>query len=423
MIKIAPSILSADFANLERDIQRISTADYVHVDVMDGMFVPNITIGIPVVKSIRPTTALPLDVHLMIVEPGRYVEQFCDAGADLVTVHVESDTEEKLHDAIARIQAKGKRAGVVLKPKTPAETVLPFLNEDIEDFKDSQHVLDYIDDDFAIVNSLEGTPYSNDTIKLNCFLIAVCIEGCIQLDVNYRTYKLQAGELLLGLPNTIISHTMLSPKYKVRLAGFSTRFLQRIIKMEKETWNTAIHIHNNPVKSVDNGEDQTVFGFYRDLIIAKINDEPHRYHKEVIQHLFSAIFCEMMGQLHKEIEASGNMEGSKEGIKQVNYILRKFMELLSKDKGMHRSVSYFANELCYTPKHFSKVIKQACGRTPLDLINETTVEHIKYRLKRSEKSIKEIAEEFNFPNQSFFGKYVKAHLGTSPANYRNRKEE
>ena len=81
------------------------------------------------------------------------------------------------------------------------------------------------------------------------------------------------------------------------------------------------------------------------------------------------------------------------------------------------------NERCYTPKHFSKVIKQACGRTPLDLINETTVEHIKYRLKRSEKSIKEIAEEFNFPNQSFFGKYVKAHLGTSPANYRNRKEE
>ena len=129
MIKIAPSILSADFANLERDIQRISTADYVHVDVMDGLFVPNITIGIPVVKSIRPTTQLPLDVHLMIVEPGRYVEQFCDAGADLVTVHVESDTEENIHSAISKIHAKGKRAGVVLKPKTPAEAVLPFLSQ------------------------------------------------------------------------------------------------------------------------------------------------------------------------------------------------------------------------------------------------------------------------------------------------------
>ena len=129
MIKIAPSILSADFANLERDIQRISTADYVHVDVMDGMFVPNITIGIPVVKSIRPTTALPLDVHLMIVEPGRYVEQFCDAGADIVTCHVESDTEENILAAIDKIHAKGKKAGVVLKPKTPASAALPFIDK------------------------------------------------------------------------------------------------------------------------------------------------------------------------------------------------------------------------------------------------------------------------------------------------------
>ena len=129
MIKISPSILSADFANLERDIQKISSADYVHVDVMDGVFVPNITIGIPVVKAIRPTTALPLDVHLMITRPVRYVEEFCDAGADLVTVHVEADTAENIHDAIDKIHAKGKRAGVVLKPKTPAQAVLPFLEK------------------------------------------------------------------------------------------------------------------------------------------------------------------------------------------------------------------------------------------------------------------------------------------------------
>ena len=129
MIKIAPSILSADFANLERDIRRIDAADYVHVDVMDGMFVPNISIGIPVVKAIRPTTKLPLDVHLMITQPVRYVEQFCGAGADLVTVHVEADTEENIHAAIDKIHDKGKRAGVVLKPKTPAEAALPFLEK------------------------------------------------------------------------------------------------------------------------------------------------------------------------------------------------------------------------------------------------------------------------------------------------------
>lgn len=127
MIKIAPSILSADFANLERDIHRISTADYVHVDVMDGVFVPNISIGIPVVQSIRKVTDMFLDVHLMIVEPVRYVEQFCDAGADLVTVHVEADSAHKIMEAINKIHAKGKKAGIVLKPKTPAEAALPFL--------------------------------------------------------------------------------------------------------------------------------------------------------------------------------------------------------------------------------------------------------------------------------------------------------
>ena len=129
MIKISPSILSADFANLERDIRKVSSADYLHVDVMDGLFVPNITIGIPVVKSIRPTTELPLDVHLMIERPVRYVEQFCDAGADIVTVHVEADTEENTRRCLDLIHAKGKKAGVVVKPRTPAEAVLPFLEQ------------------------------------------------------------------------------------------------------------------------------------------------------------------------------------------------------------------------------------------------------------------------------------------------------
>ena len=129
MIKIAPSILSADFAELGRDIRRIATADYVHFDVMDGRFVPNISIGLPVLRSIRPVTELPIDVHLMIEEPSLYAQRFCDAGADLVTMHVEADTEEKLHKAIAAIHAKGKKAGVVLKPATPAEAALPYLEE------------------------------------------------------------------------------------------------------------------------------------------------------------------------------------------------------------------------------------------------------------------------------------------------------
>ncbi len=129
MIKVAPSILSADFVNLERDIRKLSETgvDYVHVDVMDGIFVPNITIGIPVVAAIRRITDLPLDVHLMIDRPLRYVEQFCKAGSDLLTAHVEADTEENTLEALKKIRANGVRAAVSIKPNTPAEAVLPFL--------------------------------------------------------------------------------------------------------------------------------------------------------------------------------------------------------------------------------------------------------------------------------------------------------
>ena len=129
MIKVAPSILSADFVNLERDIRKLSETgvDYVHIAVMDGIFVPNITIGIPVVAAIRHITDLPLDVHLMIDRPLRYVEQFCKAGSDLLTVHIEADTEENTLEALKKIRAKGVRAAVSIKPNTPAEAVLPFL--------------------------------------------------------------------------------------------------------------------------------------------------------------------------------------------------------------------------------------------------------------------------------------------------------
>lgn len=131
MAKIAPSILSADFANLERDIHNIAQngADWVHVDVMDGIFVPNISIGIPVVKALRPVTKLPLDVHLMIDRPIRYVEDFVKAGADWLTIHVEADQPQNTLEALDKIRALGCKAALSLKPKTPAEAAIPYLEK------------------------------------------------------------------------------------------------------------------------------------------------------------------------------------------------------------------------------------------------------------------------------------------------------
>ncbi len=131
MIKIAPSILSADFARLGDEIKAIDRAgaDYVHIDVMDGHFVPNITIGPLIVEAVRPVTELPLDVHLMIENPSRYIPDFAEAGADLIVVHAEA--EKHLHRTVQLIKSLGKKAGVSLNPATPLCTldmILPDLD-------------------------------------------------------------------------------------------------------------------------------------------------------------------------------------------------------------------------------------------------------------------------------------------------------
>ena len=126
---IAPSILSADFARLGSEIESVSNADWIHIDVMDGRFVPNLTIGPLVVKAARPVTPLPLDVHLMIVEPDNYVEEFARAGADWITVHAEACPH--LDRSIQHIKSTGAKAGVALNPHTP-ETVLDYVLEEID---------------------------------------------------------------------------------------------------------------------------------------------------------------------------------------------------------------------------------------------------------------------------------------------------
>ena len=128
-MKVAPSLLSCDFSKMGEEVKRVDEAgaDWIHLDVMDGHFVPNLTIGPAIVAAVRPYTKLPFDVHLMIDYPLDYIEQFAKAGADIITFHVESESDPL--ETIEKIKAAGIKPGIVIKPKTPAEAVFPYLDK------------------------------------------------------------------------------------------------------------------------------------------------------------------------------------------------------------------------------------------------------------------------------------------------------
>ena len=127
MIKIAPSIISADFAKLGEEVRTINHAEYIHCDVMDGSFVPNMSLGFPFLQSLRKITDQVLDVHLMIVNPVKYAKRCAEAGADIVVFHVEADQPQDLLTAIDDVKAAGKKVGLSIKPKTPAGVLIPYL--------------------------------------------------------------------------------------------------------------------------------------------------------------------------------------------------------------------------------------------------------------------------------------------------------
>lgn len=207
---IAPSILSADFANIQRDVEMInnSTADWFHVDIMDGVFVPNISFGFPVINAIKKHAKKPLDVHLMIVDPDRYTQTFKDAGADILTVHYEACTH--LHRSIQNIKNCGMKAGVAINPHTNVN-----LLEDIIADIDLVCVMS-VNPGFGGQKFIENTYHKVSTLK--ALIKSKKSKALIEIDggVDLNNYKklLQAGADVLVAGNTVFSST--NPAYTIK---------------------------------------------------------------------------------------------------------------------------------------------------------------------------------------------------------------
>ncbi|EGS8049130.1 ribulose-phosphate 3-epimerase [Enterococcus faecalis] len=195
-MKLAPSILSADFANLERDIRLVEElgADYIHVDVMDGQFVPNITLGPNIVSAIRPVTKLPLDVHLMIVQPENYINAFAEAGADIITVHQEATPH--IHRALQMIKNAGVKAGVSINPGTPLSMI-----ENVLDLADQVLVMT-VNPGFGgqsfIENSLEKIAQLKEWKETKGYTYEIEVDGGIVPETSARCKEAGAEVFVAG---------------------------------------------------------------------------------------------------------------------------------------------------------------------------------------------------------------------------------
>ena len=295
---------------------------------------------------------------------------------------------------------------------------LPLIG--LERFKKYPEYVSYMDDDIAVIDNLtEMTGADENAIKLNCFMIAFCLEGKLTISINGQRHLLPKDCCAILPPGTILRRMVHPQTYKVKIAAASISFLKNFFTPTKETWNITHYLYDNPIHEIKRDSSYKIF-LYKELLLNLIQEEQHAYSKQTRRFHFAGMFCEMMAALNKTIPSHKRLEMNHN---RSTIIVRDFIGLVNADDGSHRSVSYYADRLCYSAKYLSSTIKQVTGKAPLQIINEHAIKEIKYQLKHSEMSIKELADFFSFPNPSFFGKFVKTHTGMTPLQYRLSEEE
>lgn len=289
----------------------------------------------------------------------------------------------------------------------------------IKDFEQIGFSTDFQDNDIFVSSDLRVIG-NYGMARFGFCLILFCESGHAQMKVNNRIFVLRKDDVLVCLPFFTLQAIPMSKDLKVTLLGCSANMLNAVLKGEGNTEGIAKSVYKRSVWNIpSSGQEGIVLFQLEKLIIEKVNSNAGYCHKKILLHLFCALLGELLSAISILTQNSGLETND---AKRASVVFRCFMSEIVKDEGMHRSVAYYANLLCYSPKYVSYVVKAVSGKTASHWINENAMEHIKYHLKYSDMSIKEIANHFNFPNISFFGKYVKRYVGMSPMQYRNLPE-
>ena len=274
-------------------------------------------------------------------------------------------------------------------------------------------VATYYDDRLAIIEDV-GKIKNNNAVRMNIFVVMLCHKGKGSVWVNDQSYDFKENDLLICLPNDILEHNVISADFQSSGFLMAPGYIFQLMSF-RSRWDFKLYLETHPVFSL-NAKEVEIFNQYFNLLRSKLRGEPCKYQKEVIDSLVQAFMYELGSSMERFMESEHSYFPYSSG----NNLFQAFLDVLSSSYPKKRMVSVYADKLHVTPKYLSSVCKEVSRHTASEWINWYVMKDVEYQLKRTRKSIKEVANELEFPSLSFFGKYVKRYLGMSPREYREK---
>lgn len=285
----------------------------------------------------------------------------------------------------------------------------PFQEVSISKAKAQCENASYIEDLLVLIDRFEQMPFTTRQ-RMNCALIALCTEGNGTYTVNAKEYVVKKNDVIIISEGQVLSGYTMSPECKGIAFVISYEFVDEIVKGIQNMSQLFLFSRTHPVYSLGE-EDSKTFIYYFNLIKQKVDDTRHLFRKELVASLMKALLFD----LGNEIWQVKNTESQQS---RTDRVFTNFIKLVEANFHQERRVGWYAQQLCISPKYLSESVKRASHRTPNEWIDHYVIVELRVQLKNTMKSIKEIAKDMNFPNQSFLGKYFKEHTGISPSKYR-----
>ena len=282
--------------------------------------------------------------------------------------------------------------------------------------------LRYANDDMIIIDNIQRLSRDWPAVRLNMLFVAYCREGRVQMNINGQSHMAYKGNLIICNGMQVLSNAMFSYDFAIDVLCISNRRVDEIIHTDNNAMDTFLYVNDNPILQLSE-EEYGVYATYKDIFERKLRMPRHEYFSRSFDGMLTAAIYDFLAIIQRQRRDKGQVApDSTTTSDHAKATVRKFLLLMVDDESQHHSVKYFADQLCITPKYLAAICKQQTGKTPSQWIREQMIEKIRSMLVNTTLSSKEIAQRLEFPNPSFFGRFVRQHLGCTPLEFRKRNE-